>query len=349
MHLENELFILLMQQKQNSHSEKEFKMKHKNSINIGKGLLMSFALLVLAACSNITSPAKNTDDVSAETVNASLETMAKLFAKTMTDANVRQQIQQQVSERFDGDTNVLYKTLVATSSSQAIRQSLAKAQEGFSSQATTLEALASNIPRLQLAVPAHFEGWDAKTYAPLVGYVSAGTNEETLEQIKAFDAEGNEHLLDAQALPEKPVIILSQNERTDEAGALRYTSATESEASSELTAQSCRNVYVRQIIIYNDHEPWYKGDPEIVLRASSNPAGLYFNGGFTNVNDNGVTYTVNRFIGCTPEPSSVAFSWYEDDGPFDTWDVYGSASAYYTLFNGITTWFNLGDLKFSTN
>lgn len=323
-------------------------MNHKKSITIGKALLMPLAILVLAACSNVTSPP--TTEASAETVNTSLETLAKLFAKAVTNVHVRQQIQQGVSERFDGDTNVLYKTLMAGSQSQVIHQSLAKAQEGLTSQATTLEALANTMPRLQLAVPAHFDRWDATTYTPLVGYLPTDADDETLEQLTAFDAEGNAHLLDAQSPPDQPVILLSQNERTDDGGALRAEwTASEIEISTELSAQSCRNVYVRQVVIYDDHEPWYKGDPEVVLRASSNPAGLYFNGGFTNVNDTGVTYTVNRFIGCTPEPSSVSFSWYEDDGPFDSWDVYGTASAYYTLFQGITTWFNLGDMKFSTN
>jgi hypothetical protein len=323
-------------------------MIHKNFSTLSKGLLMSFAILVLAACSNIASPTHHTD-VSTEIVNASLESLAQRFAEAVTDESVRVQIRQGMAEKFDGDTNVLYQTLMASSQSQVIRQSLANAQEGLSGQAT-LDALATSIPRLQLAMPAHFDSWDAKSYVPLVGYVPAGTDDQVLAEIKAFDAEGNAHRLDAQVPPKHPVILLSQSERTDDSGALRAEwTASESEASAELTAQSCRNVYVRQVVIYDDHEPWYKGDPEVVLRASSNPAGLYFNGGFTNVNDTGVTYTVNRFIGCTPEPSSVSFSWYEDDGPFDSWDVYGTASAYYTLFQGITTWFNLGDMKFSTN
>jgi hypothetical protein len=323
-----------------------------------KGLLTLLIVLVLGACSQvIKAPAKfTTNDV--ETVNMSLETLAQHFARVVTDIKVREQIQQGVAARFDGDSNILYKTLMVEQVQNPLRQALAKTylQSEVSSQSeaqniVAIDALASSIPNLQIAVPAYFDTWNAQQYTPLVGYVPAGVDDNAITDIRAFDAEGKVHLLDAQTPPKQPVIILSQNERTDEAGALRplYTSNETTSASSRLMSASCRYVYIRAVHLVHDYEPWYMGDPEIMLLAYSWTPGFYYHGSFTDVNKELHVYSFSRYLGCTPD--HMTFSWYEDDGAWSDRDMYGDVTVYDIYIDGNTTWKPAASyhLDFATN
>jgi Protein of unknown function (DUF3103) len=323
-----------------------------------KGLMTLLMGFVLGACSYSSKvPIRvATDDV--ETINTSLETLAQYVAGAVTDVKVREQIQQGVAARFDGDSNVLYKTLMSEQVQNPLRQALVKTylQSEFSSQSETqgtaaIAALANNIPNLQIAVPAHFDTWNAGQYTPLVGYVPAGVDDNALTSIKAFDGEGNVHLLDAHTPPEQPVILLSQNERTDETGTLRseYLIQKETSAGLNATATTCQHVYVWGVRLVHDYEPWYMGDPEIVLLAYSWTPGLYYHAGFAEVNKENQVYYFNRYLGCTS--SHMTFSWYEDDGAWSDRDRYGDVTVYDIYIDGTTTWKSAGSyhLDFATN
>ena len=302
-------------------------------------------------------------------MNASLETLAKLFANAVTDVSVRQQIQQEVAKRFDGDTNVLYKKLTATSDLQAqsggtdIGQSLASLQSGGSS----LDQLVRSIPRLQVAMPTGFESWDANNEVPLVGFVPVDADDKTVQTIKAFDAEGNEHMIDARTAPSKPVLVLSQNERTDETGAVlaAFSGKAGSRGESLITPQWCaKNVYMEWLYMRDDNEPWIKGSPEVMLIATSRNRDLSYHAGFTDADSEGRWYNYHRFLGCTS--ADVVYYWYEDDGGgFDITPSYGGFSLnikidddddfmgavqvpYSLLDNTITRW-DLGDVIFYSN
>jgi hypothetical protein len=309
----------------------------KKNLLAVKSFLLAVFLLVLSACGTVATPTQ--DSSTPETMNTSLETLAKLFAKAVTDVSVRQQIQGGIAKRFDGDTNILYKTLTATSELQAqgggtnIRQSLASLQPGGSS----LEGLVKVIPRLQVAMPAGFDTWNAESEIPLVGFVPVDTDDKTIQTIKAFDAEGNEHVLNARTLPSKPVILLSQNERTDAKGNVlaHFSSLTQSpSATSNLQAQACyRNVYVTDIRMRDDNEPWISGDPELMLIARSADGYLSYHGGFNDVNSENKWYYPWRFIGCTS--TDVVFYWYEDDsGSLDITPSYKGVSLNVKISNG---------------
>jgi len=102
---------------------------------VGRGLLVPLAILTLAACSKVADAPVQESAPDTETVNASLETMAKIFAEAVESPKVRQQLHTLVGERFDGDTSVLYDTLVPQSGVQGgmhrqatdVRQALARA------------------------------------------------------------------------------------------------------------------------------------------------------------------------------------------------------------------------------
>lgn len=337
-----------------------------NKMMVVKSLLLVVFLLVLSACGTTTTPLK--DSSTPETMNASLETLAKLFAKAVTDVSVRQQIQQQVAKRFDGDTNVLYNNLTATSQLQAqsggtdIGQALASLQRGGSS----LDGLVRSIPRLQVAMPTGFDAWDASSEVPLVGFVPVDADDKTIREIKVFDAEGNMQLLDARALPSKPVILLSQNERTDETGqVLSDFSSQSNDREALLTPQSCaKNVYMEWLYLRDDNEPWYKGSPEIMLIATSRNRDLSYHAGFTDADSEGKWYNYHRFLGCTS--ADVVYYWYEDDGGGlditpsyggfslnikidDDDDFMGAVQVPYSLLDGFITRWDLGDIIFYSN
>ncbi len=316
-------------------------------------LWVLLVIVVLGACNtSIPSPAKRTEN-EVETMNAALETLAKHFAQAVTTVKVRQQIQQGVSTRFDGDTNVLYETLISGQAQNPLRQALAGAylQRELSSQSETqssaaLDQLATNIPHLQVAVPTLFDAWDAEHYTPLVGYVPVGVDDNAITSIRAFDAEGNVHLLDAHALPDKPVILLSQNERTDETGELRpeFIPVPEDSpppSSPPACSRFSHTVYIRGVLLVDDFEPWYLGDPEIMLETYSTETystepGFYYHGEFAEVDNVNQFYYPDRFLGCTP--SGTMFSWYEDDGFPGSEDWYGDILVFTWVSWPYVTW-----------
>ena len=131
------------------------------------------------------------------------------------------------------------------------------------------------MPRLQVAVPAHFDSWDPASYAPLVAYFPEGVDDTTLKTITAYDSAGNPVELDAQVAPKQPVIVLSLNERTDEERNLvkPQTNSTSTDAASQtsLAAAALTTCSVDMVVVElkDDQEPWAKGDAEISTKARS--------------------------------------------------------------------------------
>lgn len=281
----------------------------------------------------LAAPAKGSANQSAAGVNQSLDSLAKLFARAMTDATMRQNVHAAVAQRFDGDTEVLYKTLSNTS---GVRSGLAAAYSRgravrSSDALSAVDRLAAGIPRFQVAVPAHFDSWDAASYTPLVAYMPAGVQDTTLKTVTAYDASGKAHALDAQVAPARPVIVLGLNERTDDSGKLLNTEAvsTSREATAATSGQlalAATSYQVRMVKVHliHDNEPWTKGSAEISLRAQG--CGLsYTDIDWASLNDDEDFWVGTRELGTAT--CAVTFYWWEDDG--SSWDFtlsYGGAS-----------------------
>lgn len=272
--------------------------------------------VVLGACATPQTPAtartESPAGSSADTINQSLDQMARYFAQAVTDPGLRYEIHDQVARRFDGDTNVLYTTLAASSD---VRSRLAAAySQGLQGQGvaalSAIDKLSRDIPRLQVAVPVQFETWDAARSTPLVGFAPVGVDDTALKTITAYDAQGRVHTLDAQVAPTVPVIILSLNERTDNAGNVLEVFRTADPASPTLSAQGTYQVRMFSATLVEDKEPWTLGDAEVMLIAKG--PGLYYRGGFTQLNNSGDRLTDNRILGTTT--GDVNFYWYEKDG-----------------------------------
>lgn len=244
--------------------------------------------------------------------NQSLDQMAKYLAQAITDPSLRQQIRDQAAKRFDGDTNVLYSTLAASSD---VRSKLATAyNQGFHVQSvaalSAIDKLSSSVTRLQVAVPARFEAWDAAQYTPLVGFAPVGADDMALKTITAYDAQGQAHTLDAQVAPTVPVIILSQNERTDDQGNVLQAFKAPGLAEQAVSAQGTYQVKLVAATLVEDKEPWILGDAEVMLIAKG--SGLYYHGGVVDLNNSGDHLEINRLLGTTT--GDMNFYWYEKDG-----------------------------------
>ena len=238
--------------------------------------------------------------------NAALETLARAVAAAMADGQARQALHAAVAERFDGAPNVLLsRVLIPTASkgdaSAALRTAVASAlaaqsrstPEGAS---RALAQMATAHARIQIAVPVLFSEWNPAEQVPVVAVVPEGVPEDEIETYRAFDADGNALLLDAKTDPDRPVVVVSLNERVDETGVLRpiYAEAKrladEAAALREIELEPCEfgqidcdtppppppppppstNVRtgahlekLHRVAIYDDHEGWGKEPAEL--------------------------------------------------------------------------------------
>jgi hypothetical protein len=172
-------------------------------------------------------------------INQSFDELAKALAVSMTSKDVRTSLHNQIEKKFDGDYDVLYKSLKGTvvadgkSFEVVLANDLSMAKQLPPTQKIEkLESVASQIPKLQVAMPVNFKKWDANNFVPLVTWMPAGEDDKTIQRVKAYDANGNVHWLNGQEAPDFPVIVLSMNERTDENGSTFDTIGADDEAGS---------------------------------------------------------------------------------------------------------------------
>lgn len=271
---------------------------------------------------------------SAAAVNRSLDDLAKLFAVAVTDRAFRQSIHDSVAQRFDGDTDVLWKVWTQK---PGARSALARV-EARRSGTSTLRAqnavtlLAGRIPRLQIAVPANFASWNPAAYTPLVAFMPTGVEDTTLKTVTAYDAAGRAFQLDAQVAPKRPVIVLGLNERTDDSGALlpafraaakrpSVSAAATSGAPRAAAAATSYQVRMTKVSLVDDNEPWTAGDAEISVKARSKGcSGVeYLDVNWAGLNDSGDTWSGPRVLGNTT--CDVVYYWWEDDGTKADFDL----------------------------
>jgi hypothetical protein len=144
--------------------------------------------------------------------------------------DARESLYNACMEKFDGETNVLWKTL--DSRQDFSRKIAASAQRAKRSQAVAqllgsdadvksvigaLNRKASGQMHLFWAFP---QNWDKKT-APLVVYISAGRQKSDFgKPYTGFDAEGNQYNVTEEIAKQRPVVVFAINERTKADGRL---------------------------------------------------------------------------------------------------------------------------------
>lgn len=299
------------------------------------GLALTGAALVNPAQANA-APVSKAGTLTTAEANRSLDSLAKSLA-TANRSDLRSTIHQAVAKRFDGDEEALWSSFAADPAFSA-------KVAGNKQNSNVIASAAAKMPRLQIAVPVHFDSWDPATYAPLVAYTPQGIDDTQLTTITAYDAAGTAVTLDARVAPKQPVIVLGLNERSDEQGVLKEPWATSSRTTR--TAQSAPittaaaakySVDIRVVHLIEDKEPWTAGDAEISMKAKSRGcSGVDFmDSNWTNLNNNDDWWAPGgtRNLGTTT--CDVVFAWWEDDGgAFDYTLSYGSFSLGIKMDNG---------------
>ena len=264
-------------------------------------------------------PADEYSEFDSATNNA-LDFLARKVAVAVTKVEVRQTLHRAIKKRFDGDTNVLWSSLVEDSSFNG----MVATAPGQTSQETEklVTTLTQKFPRLQIAVPRTFGTWKPGEYVPLVTFVPEGVDDMRLKTVTAYNSKGQTVLLDAWATPKRPVIVLSLNERTDDYGNLKSqvslskASGTVAAAAPANAAATSYQVGMVAVHLINDMEPWILGDAEISFAARSRGcSGVnYQDFNWVNLDNDNDWWApgTRRVLGSTKCP--VVFSWWEDDG-----------------------------------
>lgn len=176
--------------------------------------------------------------------NQLLRDYAKRLAVAVANQDVRQLIYDQVTLRFDGDYDVLIKTIeavrmekrnqvfgqVVQAVNSASRISKRIDADDSGSGGGSIEAfdhLTDVIPNAQLAMPVHCKTWEPLSQVPLVAVRPYDYVEKVGARIEAFDARGNVHYLSADQEPSFPVLVVGRSERVNEKGVLDTASRVE--------------------------------------------------------------------------------------------------------------------------
>ncbi len=148
-------------------------------------------------------------------MNKSMESFALLLAKTLNNKNVRISLKEEAMKKFDGDFDILYQKFANKQLSEgSFKELLSRNDENSSARGQELlTKIADEIPLLNIAIPINIEKWDTENFRPLVAVRGVDFDDATTKKIRAFDSEGNVHILDATTPPDFPVIVVGLNER----------------------------------------------------------------------------------------------------------------------------------------
>jgi hypothetical protein len=241
-----------------------------------------------------------------------LERVALALAKTMSEKQVRETLKQAALKQFDGDYDVLYADIrnAAFSDGQTLNQKLAKAEN---TSAGEIDGLASFSKRVQISVPVNCEEWNTDDFQPLVAVSPVGVAEKDLATVKAFDANGNVHLLDAKETPKVPVIVVGLSERVDEDGILKpgVKPVKQSTKSGRVNGDA-EYMYWIKCPVLKDIESWTLGKPELraMFISAKNPTLVVVDQYFYPPSRGSVDNTWWLIDGGTPR---FLFSWYTED------------------------------------
>ncbi len=148
-------------------------------------------------------------------MNRSMEGFALLLAKTLENRNVRASLKQEALKKFDGDFDILYQKFASKQLNEgSFREVLARSDKNSKTRGQELlNKIADEVPLLNIAIPVNIEKWDVANFKPLVAVRGVNFDDATTKKIRAYDSDGNVHVLDATIPPDFPVIVVGLNER----------------------------------------------------------------------------------------------------------------------------------------
>jgi hypothetical protein len=277
-----------------------------------------------------------------------LEELAKLVAVAVEDESLRNQIYARCMEKFDGETNVLWKQLDGDSKLRASGGGLSERIEALAAKNRNVAggSVVQTLGGVQAAIgqfektfqaPVHLfwiypSTWDRKT-TPLVAFVPRDVDPDTRTSIPAFDSKGNRFDLDSKGLlaKQRPVLVVTFNERADIQGKVRediLVASTNSQQGASISKSptktpaartaSIGDVYLYSVYIDFEGEefPW-DGAAEFIYTFRKSGTS-----GWTNhyLGWNQKNFFPNRYH--NSENKTCYFDYYEDDFTSGEYDVF---------------------------
>ena len=125
-------------------------------------------------------------------------------------------IKNEASKKFDGDYDILFRNVQNLSvGGEAFKNHLVDKSKNSTLSLENIAIISEGMPLLNISVPVNIDKWDAETFTPLVAIVPDDYDDKTATKIKAYDADGKIHWLDANTAPNFPVVVVGENERTE--------------------------------------------------------------------------------------------------------------------------------------
>jgi Protein of unknown function (DUF3103) len=222
-----------------------------------------------------------------------LEELAKLVAVAVDDESLRNQVFARCMEKFDGETNVLWKQLDSDNKlratagggfSERVEAVSSKSREAQSGVVRSLGGVKAAVAKFEKNINGSLHllwafpsNWDKKT-TPLVAFVPLDASVKTRKSIPAFDAQGNSFIVDEATARQRPVLVVTVNERTDVTGKVREGMMSQRTANSPqnvekkskgggaIAAINSRRVVLDYVTFYWTGDEWFEGSQEFYAR-----------------------------------------------------------------------------------
>jgi hypothetical protein len=234
-----------------------------------------------------------------------LEDTAQRLAGVLGDTGLRAELYTRLAERASGDFEVLLETLKDFRLADGRRLG-------------DVLDVAFVLSHAQIAAPLGLDNWDDAL--PLVTFVPAHQSAELVY----FDASGARTIRPADEKPIGPVLVIGQSER------IGFGSHVLEQTLTPYTTSTA--VYLRELVIWDDHEPWTKGDPEIYMKCMGD---IRFD--LPDVNEEGERYNFNKFIAYLTDAQGVMPCEVKESDGSDGDDLLGIAYFYSGPLQGSTT------------
>ena len=262
-----------------------------------------------------------------------LKYFAMAVAKSLKHPEICQTLKKKISEKFDGDYDVLWEQIKNTQiSGQEMREMVNSRFSDRTKQILTMEMI-EKVPLLQVSLPVNFDNWDGESTI-LVAYTPLTIDDMEWEEINAYDSNLKEYMLDAKTEPDYPVMVVGINERSNEGEEATTNTLAKSVSVASSSHESGDNEWLYKFrFTGGDRDPWPLGDGEVYVVSSGTLKGKTSRGptwnlvnlgdGDDDLEDNH-TYTLNRLLFCWHTDDwgdAVGFGVLERDGDDHDWKI----------------------------
>jgi hypothetical protein len=298
-----------------------------------RNAMLAGVLLGVGACDEGGPPGPSSTGDTLE-VNAKLADGARRLAVALNDQTLRTNLGAALAAKPTGDFEVLFRDAweLRLGDGRTLREALAG-------------STVAGVDLAHIAAPGGVPAWSngepvEVTWAP------SGTDDAGV--LELYDGRGQVRLVPADVRPEGAVVVVAINERVAPTAAtssgdveLAQGALTSNACNGwSCTTSNCRDVRLGRVKIYDDKEPWTKGDPEIYLYCSTPGARfdqIHYtcaNKDLPGVNDEDTWYTYNSLLlpGVASGYPVQCWLMERDEGrtsPVDSDDKLGSATVYY--------------------